>query len=193
VGTARSTERDDQGAGDDGGVGGDRGADPPGHQLNVTLLFSVERYEQVIDAYIRGLAGRAQDGGRVDTISSVASFFLSRIDAKVDRWLPASSPLRGQAAIASARVAYQRYLTKFSGPEWEQLAGGKRQRLLWASIGTKNPRYSDVRYVSELVGSDVVNTLPEPTLRAFADHGRVEAISSSSAVRLTELWPSLWQ
>ena len=146
-----------------------------GINVNVTLLFSVNRYEQVIDAYIRGLVGRAEDGGRVDTISSVASFFLLRIDTKVDQGLPVSSPLRGQAAIASARVAYERHLTKFSGPEWTRLEGAKRQRLLWASTETENPSYSDVRYVSELVGPDVVNTMPEPTLRAFAEHGRVEA------------------
>jgi transaldolase len=147
-----------------------------GINVNVTLLFSVDRYEQVTDAYLRGLAARAEDAGRIDTINSVASFFLSRIDTKVDDRLPEDLPLRGQAAIASARAAYQHYLSKFSGPEWERLTGAKRQRLLWASTGTKNARYSDVRYVSELIGADVVNTMPERTLRAFADHGRVEAM-----------------
>jgi transaldolase len=106
---------------------------------------------------------------------SVASFFLSRIDTKVDKQLPEDSPLRGQVALASARVAYQRYLAKFSGPDWDRLEGlgAKRQRPLWASTGTKNPDYSDVLYVAELVGPDVVNTMPEATLRAFADHGSV--------------------
>jgi transaldolase len=147
-----------------------------GVNVNITLLFSVERYEQVIDAYLRGLTDRAQSGESIDTISSVASFFLSRIDTKVDQQLPDGSPLRGQVALASARVAYQRYLAKFGTPEWERLheLGAKRQRPLWASTGTKNPEYSDVLYVSELIGPDVVNTMPEQTLRAFGDHGEVE-------------------
>jgi transaldolase len=146
-----------------------------GVNINITLLFSVERYEQVIDAYMRGLAARAEAGEPLDTISSVASFFLSRIDTKVDQQLPADSPLRGQVALASARVAYRRYLAKFAGPEWERLeqSGAKRQRPLWASTGTKNPDYSDVLYVAELIGPDVVNTMPEQTLRQFADHGEV--------------------
>jgi transaldolase len=146
-----------------------------GVNVNVTLLFSIERYEQVIDAYLRGLTARAQAGESLEQMSSVASFFLSRIDTKVDQQLPEGSPLRGQVALASARVAYQRYLAKFSGPEWERLErrGAKRQRPLWASTGTKNPEYSDVLYVAELIGPDVVNTMPEATLRAFADHGAV--------------------
>jgi transaldolase len=146
-----------------------------GVNVNITLLFSVERYEEVIDAYVRGLAARAAAGDPLDTITSVASFFLSRIDTKADSQLPDDSPLRGQVALASAHVAYQRYLAKFGGPEWERLArlGAKPQRPLWASTGTKNPRYSDVLYVSELIGPDVVNTMPEQTLHAFADHGEV--------------------
>jgi transaldolase len=147
-----------------------------GVNINITLLFSIERYEQVIAAYARGLTARAETGAPLDTISSVASFFLSRIDTKVDQQLPVGSSLRGRVAVASARVAYQRYLTRFAGPEWERLAdrGAKRQRPLWASTGTKNPDYTDVLYVSELVGPDVVNTMPEQTLRAFADHGEVK-------------------
>ncbi len=146
-----------------------------GVNINITLLFSIERYEQVIDAYHRGLAARAETGAPIDTIRSVASFFLSRIDSKVDQQLHESSPLRGQVALASARVAYQRYLTRFTGSEWDRLValGAERQRPLWASTGTKNPDYSDVLYVSELVGPDVINTMPEQTLRAFADHGEV--------------------
>jgi transaldolase len=146
-----------------------------GVNVNVTLLFSIQRYEQVIDAYLRGLRARADAGQPIESITSVASFFLSRIDSKVDPQLPDDSPLRGQVAIASARVAYQRYLTKFAGPAWEALeqAGARRQRPLWASTGTKNPAYSDVLYVSELVGPDVVNTMPDHTLHAFADHGQV--------------------
>jgi transaldolase len=146
-----------------------------GVNVNITLLFSVERYEQVIDAYQRGLRARAGAGERVDRIASVASFFLSRIDTKVDERLPPSSPLRGQVAIASARVAYQRYLAKFAGDWWERLQelGANLQRPLWASTGTKNPAYPDTRYVSELVGPGVISTMPQQTLRAFADHGRV--------------------
>ena len=147
-----------------------------GLNINVTLLFSIERYERVIDAYLRGLSARAEAGDPLDTISSVASFFLSRIDTKADQQLPDDSPLRGRVALASARVAYQRFLSKFAAPEWERLAalGATRQRPLWASTGTKNPAYSDVLYVSELIGPDVVNTMPEQTLKAFADHGQVE-------------------
>jgi transaldolase len=146
-----------------------------GVNVNVTLLFSIERYEQVIDAYLSGLRARLEAGDPLDSITSVASFFLSRIDTKVDAQLPEDSPLRGSVALASARVAYQRCLAKFAGPEWERLeqAGAKMQRPLWASTGTKNPAYADVLYVSELIGPEVVNTMPEKTLRAFADHGEV--------------------
>ena len=146
-----------------------------GINVNVTLLFAIGRYEQVIDAFLRGLTARAADGAPLDAIASVASFFVSRIDTKVDGQLPGDSPLRGRVAIANARVAYQRYLTKFAGPEWEHLhaLGAQTQRPLWASTGTKDPAYSDVLYVSELIGPDVINTMPEQTLRAFADHGEV--------------------
>jgi transaldolase len=146
-----------------------------GVNVNITLLFGIDRYEQVIDAYVRGLTARAKAREPLSGVTSVASFFLSRIDVKADVQLPDRSPLRGQIAIASARVAYQRYVAKFSGPEWERLRGlgARPQRPLWASTGTKNPDYSDVLYVEELVGPDVVNTMPQPTLQAFADHGRV--------------------
>jgi transaldolase len=146
-----------------------------GVSVNVTLLFSIERYEQVIDAYIRGLEARAQAGEPLDAIRSVASFFLSRVDSKVDPQLPDDSPLRGRLAIASARIAYQRYLAAFAGPRWERLKrlGASPQRPLWASTGTKNASYSDVVYVSELIGPDVVSTMPAKTLRAFAEHGEV--------------------
>jgi len=111
-----------------------------GVNVNVTLLFSIERYEQVIDAYLRGLAARAQAGRPLDQLHSVASFFLSRIDTKVDERLPESSPLRGRVAIASVQVAYQRYLGRFAGDQWEYLEalGANRQWPLWASTGTKN-------------------------------------------------------
>ncbi|MFL5842135.1 MAG: transaldolase [Thermoleophilaceae bacterium] len=146
-----------------------------GVNVNVTLLFAVERYQQVIDAYISGLAARAAAGDPLEGISSVASFFVSRIDAKVDAALPPGSELRGRVAVANARVAYQTYQAKFAGPAWDALErqGATRQRPLWASTGTKNPDYSDVLYVSELVGPDVINTMPEATLHAFGDHGLV--------------------
>ena len=146
-----------------------------GVNVNITLLFSVERYEQVIDAYLRGLTARADAGEPVGHIASVASFFLSRIDTKADALLDPGSPLRGELAIASARVAYQRAQARFAGAGWQRLAGlgARPQRLLWASTGTKNPAYSDVRYVSELIGPGVINTMPDHTLRAFADHGAV--------------------
>jgi transaldolase len=146
-----------------------------GVNVNITLLFAIERYEAVIDAYLRGLTARAEAGESLAGIASVASFFLSRIDTKVDSQLPEQSPLRGRVAIASARVAYQRYLAKFAGPEWERLQelGARTQRPLWASTGTKNPEYPDVLYVSELIGPEVINTMPEQTLSAFADHGQV--------------------
>jgi transaldolase len=146
-----------------------------GLNINVTLLFSVERYQEVADAYLRGLTARADAGEPLGTIASAASFFLSRIDAKADPMLAEDSPLRGRIAIASARVAYQRYLAAFSGPAWERLRqlGARAQRPLWASTGTKNPGYSDVRYVAELIGPGVINTMPDHTLHAFGDHGTV--------------------
>jgi len=146
-----------------------------GLNINVTLLFSVERYQEVADAYLRGLSARADAGEPLSTIASAASFFLSRIDAKADPLLAEDSPLRGRIAIASARVAYQRYLAAFRGPAWERLQrlGARAQRPLWASTGTKNPDYSDVRYVAELIGPGVINTMPDHTLHAFGDHGTV--------------------
>jgi transaldolase len=152
-----------------------------GVNVNVTLLFSIARYEQVIDAYITGLERRVAAGDRVDRIASVASFFVSRVDAKVDPLLPGHSSLRGQVAIANARLAYARYLDRFSedsccaDPRWLALrdAGARPQRPLWASTGTKDPSYSDVLYVERLITPGAVNTMPEATLRAFADHGDV--------------------
>jgi transaldolase len=145
-----------------------------GVNVNVTLLFSVERYEQVIDAYLAGLERRVSAGQPVDALASVASFFVSRVDAKADAVLPPGSDLRGQVAIANARRAYVRYCERFAESRWEALRklGAHPQRPLWASTGTKDPAYSDVLYVEQLIGPDVVNTMPERTLRAFADHGR---------------------
>jgi transaldolase len=144
-----------------------------GINVNITLLFSVARYEQVIDAYLAGLERRVSGGEPIDAITSVASFFVSRVDAKADALLPAGSDLRGRVAIANARVAYARYRDRFAGERWSALhaAGARPQRPLWASTGTKDPTYSDVLYVEELIAPDVINTMPEATLRAFADHG----------------------
>jgi transaldolase len=144
-----------------------------GVNVNVTLLFSVARYEQVIDAYVAGLERRLVTGDRLTGISSVASFFVSRVDAKVDARLPAGSELRGRVAIANARHAYSRFRDRFADERWLPLgdAGVRPQRPLWASTGTKDPTYSDVLYVEQLIAPDVINTMPEATLRAFADHG----------------------
>jgi transaldolase len=143
--------------------------------INITLLFSLARYEQVIDAYIAGLEHRLGVGEPIDGIASVASFFVSRVDAKVDPLLPAGSDLRGRVAIANAQRAYARYRERFADERWLTLrdAGARPQRPLWASTGTKDPAHSDVLYVEELIAPQVINTMPEPTLRAFADHGKV--------------------
>jgi transaldolase len=153
-----------------------------GINVNVTLLFAVARYEQVMDAYMSGLERRLASSEPVDAISSVASFFVSRVDAKTDALLSADSPLRGRIAIANARLAYARYLDRFSedpclaDDRWRALrdAGARPQRPLWASTGTKNPAYSDVLYVDKLITPGAINTMPEATLRAFADHGDVQ-------------------
>jgi transaldolase len=146
-----------------------------GVNVNITLLFSIVRYEQVIDAYLAGLERRVAAAEPVDRIASVASFFVSRVDSKIDAQLPAGSPLRGRLAIANAHRAYARYGERFANGRWLALrdAGARAQRPLWASTGTKDPSYSDVLYVEELIAPEVINTMPEATLRAFADHGDV--------------------
>jgi transaldolase len=146
-----------------------------GVNVNVTLLFSVRRYEQVIEAYLRGLERRLEKGLPLTGIASVASFFVSRIDAKVDRLLPEGSPLRGSVAIANARYAYGLQRRLFQGERWARLeaAGARPQRPLWASTATKDPSYPDVLYVEKLATPGAVVTIPEDTLRAFMDHGRV--------------------
>jgi transaldolase len=145
-----------------------------GMNVNITLLFDVGVYEGFARAYIAGLERRRAQGLPL-TNSSVASFFVSRIDTKVDQRLPEGSPLRGRVAIANARLAYKRFREVFSGPQWERLeaAGARLQRPLWGSTGTKNSAYSDVLYVEELVAPHTVNTMPEATLHAFRDHGHV--------------------
>jgi transaldolase len=159
-----------------------------GVNVNITLLFSLARYEQVIDAYIAGLEQPLGPGERVDAISSVASFFVSRVDAKADPLLPAGSDLRGRVAIANAHRAYARYRERFADERWLTLhdAGARPQRPLWASTGTKDPSYSDVLYVEQLIAPEVINTIPEATLRAFADHGTVGRALSVDAEAAAE-------
>jgi transaldolase len=154
-----------------------------GVNVNITLLFSLARYEQVIDAYVAGLERRVAAGERVDAIASVASFFVSRVDGKADPRLPAGSDLRGRVGIANAHRAYARYRERFADDRWNALrdAGARPQRPLWASTGTKDPAYSDVLYVEQLIAPDVVNTMPEATLRAFADHGNVRRTLTADA------------
>jgi transaldolase len=148
-----------------------------GLNVNITLLFSVVRYGQVIDAYLAGLERRLLAGDPLDRIASVASFFVSRVDAKADALLPGGSDLRGRIAIANARAAYRLYRDRFADRRWAALreAGAQPQRPLWASTATKDPTYSDVLYVEQLIAPDVIMTIPEATLRAFADHGHVAA------------------
>jgi transaldolase len=149
-----------------------------GRSINVTLIFSLSRYDEVIEAYLSGLEERP---GHLGGVHSVASFFVSRVDTEVDRRLEAvgtdeALSLRGKAAVAQAKLAYELFQQRFSGPRWEALAarGATRQRPLWASTSTKNPAYSDLLYVEPLIGPDTINTMPEPTIAAFVDHGTVE-------------------
>jgi transaldolase len=149
-----------------------------GISVNVTLIFSLERYAEVIDAFMAGLEQAAANGHDISTIGSVASFFVSRVDTEVDKRLtkigtPEALALKGKAAIANARLAYELYEQKLATDRWKALAakGAKVQRPLWASTSTKDPSYLDTMYVVDLVTADTVNTMPEATLRATADHG----------------------
>jgi len=150
-----------------------------GKNINVTLIFSLERHEEVMEAYIRGLERLVESGGNPATVHSVASFFVSRVDTETDKRLDAiggdTAKLEGRLGIANAKLAYQNYLETFSGPRWEALEqkGATKQRCLWASTSTKNPKYRDVLYIEELIGPETVNTMPEETIEAFQDHGRI--------------------
>jgi transaldolase len=149
-----------------------------GKSINVTLIFSLERYAEVAEAYIRGLERLVESGGDPGRVASVASFFVSRVDTEADKRLDeigGPDELKGKLAIANAKLAYQRYKEIFSGERWEALAaqGATRQRCLWASTSTKNPAYRDVMYVEELIGPETVNTMPKETIEAFQDHGVV--------------------
>lgn len=151
-----------------------------GISVNVTLIFSLDRYSAVMDAFLAGLEQAKENGHDLSTIGSVASFFVSRVDTEVDKRLDKigtdeAKAMRGKAAVANAKLAYQRYEQVFSGPRWQALAdaGAHPQRPLWASTSTKNPAYRDVIYVEELIAPGTVNTMPEPVIHAFADHGEV--------------------
>jgi len=158
-----------------------------GINVNVTLLFSVDAHRRVIEAYLQGLEERAAAGQPIDRISSVASFFISRVDTEIDKRIDAMSgpaggetaqrlaAFKGKVAVANAKLAYQLFRELFSGPRWSALRnqGARLQRPLWASTSTKNPAYRDVMYVEELIGPDTVNTMPLQTIEAFRDHGHV--------------------
>jgi transaldolase len=149
-----------------------------GRNINVTLIFSLERHKEVAEAYIRGVERLVEAGGDPATVGSVASYFVSRVDTEADRRLDeAGRPeLKGKLAVANAKLAYQNYKQIFSGDRWEALAGkgASAQWCLWASTSTKNPEYRDVMYVEELIGPATVNTMPKETIEAFQEHGRVE-------------------
>jgi transaldolase len=158
-----------------------------GISINVTLIFSLERYGQVMDAFFAGMEQAGQAGHDLATIASVASFFVSRMDTEVDKRLDKigsaeAAALRGKAAIANARLAYELYEERFATPRWEALrqAGARPQRPLWASTSTKDPAFPDTMYVEELVAPGTVNTMPEATLHAMADHGKVRGDTGSS-------------
>ena len=156
-----------------------------GISVNVTLIFSLERYDAVMEAFLAGMEQAQANGHDLSAMGSVASFFVSRVDSEVDGRLGAGSPLRGQAAIANARLAYQHYEQVVAGERWKALAdaGARPQRPLWASTGVKDPAYDDTRYVVELVAPGTVNTMPEATLQAMADHGvpRGDTVTGSYA------------
>jgi transaldolase len=148
-----------------------------GISVNVTLIFSLERYRAVMDAYLSGLEQRAREGGDLAGVESVASFFVSRVDTEIDKRLDAlgaDPSLKGKAGIANARLAYQAFEEVVASDRWRALEaqGAQLQRPLWASTGVKNPDYPDTMYVSELIAPDTVNTMPEKTLMAYADHGK---------------------
>lgn len=176
-----------------------------GININVTLLFSQDAYRQVAEAYIAGLEKRAAEGKELANVASVASFFVSRIDSLVDAQIEEKlktangdektllESLHGKVAIANAKMAYQAYEDIFSGERWEKLAakGAQTQRVLWASTGTKNPQYSDVLYVEELIGKDTVNTIPPATWDAFRDHGKLRASLTENVDEAKEILANL--
>ena len=164
-----------------------------GRSINVTLIFALDRYVEVAEAYVRGLERLVEAGGDPARVASVASFFVSRVDTEADRRLEelnAPSELAGKLAVANAKLAYQRYKEIFSGGRWDALAerGATPQRCLWASTSTKNPAYRDVLYVEELIGPQTVNTMPEETISAFQDHGNVALTLEEGIAEAHELF-----
>jgi len=170
-----------------------------GRCINVTLIFGLDRYSKVIEAYLSGLERLAADpDADLSQVASVASFFISRVDSEVDGRLDAigsneALALRGKAAVAQGKLAYQLFLEAFSGPRWDALAarGARVQRPLWASTSTKNDAYPDTLYVDELIGPDTVNTLPDATLDAFADHGTLARRVDAGVDVARDVWQSL--
>lgn len=175
-----------------------------GINVNATLIFSVDRYLEIANAYLAGLERRLAAGTPLSSVTSVASLFVSRLDTKVDRWLDAQvaagtldpdrgKQFRGHAAIANARLAYQAFLQLLASPRWQKLAaaGARPQRLLWASTSTKDPQYSDVKYIEGLVAPQTITTIPRTTLEAFLDHGQVQTVlkeqNTDAAALLREL------
>ncbi len=169
-----------------------------GKSINITLIFSLDRYRAVVEAYIRGLEWLVADGGDPAPVASVASFFVSRVDTEGDKRLEAigtdeALALRGKLAIANAKLAYRHYQEAFSGERWERLAaaGATPQRCLWASTSTKNPEYRDVIYVEELIGANTVNTMPLETVEAFQDHGEPRASLEEGVDEATQVFADL--
>lgn len=170
-----------------------------GRSINVTLIFSLDRYEAVMEAYLAGLEQYAQQpGADLSKVASVASFFISRVDTEIDHRLdqigsPEAVALKGKAAVAQGKLAYQLFQRTFSGPRWEALRqrGAVVQRPLWASTSTKNPAYPDTLYVDELIGPDTVNTLPDATLEAFADHGTLARRVDADVDQAEAAWRDL--
>jgi len=181
------------------GVGAIQAMVAEGRNINVTLIFSLERYKEVMEAYIHGLELYArQPGADLSKVASVASFFISRVDTEIDHRLedigsPEALALRGKGAIAQGKLAYQLFQRTFSGHRWEALAakGAVVQRPLWASTSTKNPAYPDTIYVDELIGPDTVNTLPDATIEAFADHGHLARRVDADVDEATACWKGL--
>ncbi len=171
-----------------------------GRSINVTLIFSLDRHQKVMDAYMDGIEeyARTHPDADLSSIASVASFFISRVDTDIDRRLdtiatPEALALRGRAAIAQAKLAYAQFQRTFSGPRWESLAarGARVQRPLWASTSTKNPAYPDTLYVDQLIGPDTVNTLPDATVDAFADHGTLARTIDAGLDEARVTWAEL--
>ena len=166
-----------------------------GCNVNVTLIFGLDRYQRVMDAYLDGLERAHAAGRNLSSIASVASFFISRVDSEVDKQLASMSrtDLCGTTAVNQAKLAYQLFKETFSGERWETLrtAGATVQRPLWASTSTKDPAYPDTKYVDALIGPDTVNTLPETTMEAFADHGLVATTITDDLEQAREQWSEL--